>query len=527
VSAGRAADPAPAEGLALVDYLRALRRRWRIVALATVVVTAAALAASLTSDKQYDATARLLFQRTNPVESLINPNGQSSSDAERDLNTQVDLIKLDSIAARVKREIAPPRTIHQLLDEVRTDTHTDSDIVDVIVRDHDRTLAAKIANSFANQYVAFRLAQARQSLTSAARLAEQQYNALSPADKASSQGQQLLARQRELAIDAALQTGGVQVVRRADPPSDASRPRPKLSGAIGLVLGLLLGAAAALALEFADRRLKDEDALERAFGLPILGAIPRPRRRGDRGDASQREAYGLLAANLRPDRDSDTARVVMVTSPAPSEGKTTATIGVARALARLGSRVIAIEADLRRPAFHAFSPALEESRGLTSILAGTGLLTREMVWVDSTTLESIDDEGFNGGLALGLIPAGVLPPNPQRLLSTPAMAQTIELARKLADVVLIDTPPVATVNDALALLGSVDDVVLVARLGATTKDTVRQTLRILHNLDAPLTGVVITDAPAVAGRYAYYGPPTGRRARADAERVPDDSATHA
>jgi capsular exopolysaccharide synthesis family protein len=277
----------------------------------------------------------------------------------------------------------------------------------------------------------------------------------------------------------------------------------------------------ALMLEFADRRLKDEDSIERAFGLPLLGTIPRTRRRGtaSQADHEQREAFGLLAANLHASPAKYDTHVIMVTSASPSEGKTSVTLGLARAFARLGKRVIVIEADLRRPTLPSF-PVSGQSGGLTSILAGTGVLTQELVWLDAETLEPVTLDDARDGLSFAVLPAGTLPPNPQRLLSTPTMATVVEVARSLADVVLIDTPPVAAVNDAVSLLPVVDDVLLIARLNVTTKDAVRKTLRIVGALDINLAGVAVTDVPVSTSGYGYYAAAPAREA--PAEPAPDE-----
>src|SRR5439155_6000302 len=134
-------------------------------------------------------------------------------------------------------------------------------------------------------------------------------------------------------------------------------------------------------------------AVENFFELPVLAGIPRPtRRQTAAGDAAQREAYGLLAANLRFATLSRASNVLMVTSPGPGDGKTSVTLGTARALAQLGLRVIAIEADLRRPTFGRYV-TLGSSVGLTGILGGEHTLAEELVWLDVMTFEAASGNG--------------------------------------------------------------------------------------------------------------------------------------
>jgi Mrp family chromosome partitioning ATPase len=119
------------------------------------------------------------------------------------------------------------------------------------------------------------------------------------------------------------------------------------------------------------------------------------------------------------------------------------------------------------------------------------------------TLENVGD-----GLSFAVLPAGAVPSHAARLLARPEMGDIVETARSLADVVLIDTPPIGTVNDSVTLARFVDKVIVVARLNRTTKDAARRALRVLRNLDVELTGVAVTDAP-LDGQYAYYGPDPG------------------
>jgi tyrosine-protein kinase len=512
-------------GIEIAEHLRALRRRWRLILLTVLVATGTAVGVSLSSEKKYDASAELLFRQDEGTSAQdVGAPRPTSSDREREITTEAALIKLDSIAERVRRRLALTLSNAKVLDLVKTETERGSDLVKITVRDGSAVRATRIANAFANEFVDFRTTLARKNLERAATLARTQYDALIPTEQQTPEGRALLARERELRIDAALQTGGVQIVRRAAVPRDPSRPRPKLSGAIGALLGLLLGVAAAVALEIADRRLKDEESIERAFGLPVLSLIPRPLRRGGRttgDDPRMREAFGMLGANVRYSSAEHDPQVLLVTSPSPAEGKTSVTLGLARALARFGLRVIAIEADLRRPAFARYT-TLSESNGLISVVAGTSRLSQELVWVDAATMTPVTVDAAKDGVSVALLPAGAVPPHPERLLSRPAMADVVAVARSLADVVLIDTPPVATVNDAVTLSRIVDEAILVARLGKTTKDAARRAMRVLRNLDIKLAGVVVTDTDPAGPDYGYYG---GEPSREDAPPAGGRSAS--
>jgi capsular exopolysaccharide synthesis family protein len=492
-----------AQGVQLIDYLRAIRRRWPVVLIVTFLVLATALVVSLSGQKKYEASADLLFNSNQRVETLIAGDSGSDIDPERQLNTDVQLIKLDTVASQVRRTLRLDTGIVDLLEAVETETSSTSDIVAVVATDPDPKTAAAIANAFATEYVAYRRRSARQALVQAAELAQSRLDALAPADRQTEQARQLEARKRELEITAALQTGGVEIVRRARVPESPSSPRPKLSAALGIFLGLVLGAVIALVLEFADRRMKDESTVEEVLALPVLASIPPPPRRGV-DDHLQREAYGLLAANVRLASTGD-SNVVMITSPSPGDGKTSVSLGMARALARLGARVILIEADMRRPSVARYTGLPQQGGGLSALLLnGERHLAHEIIWLDASTMRPVTLDALKDGLSFAILTAGSAPPNPQRLLARPEMAAVVETARSLADVVIIDTPPIGTVNDSATLGRLVDSVIVVARLNQTTKDAARRALRQLRNITAEVTGVVVTDAPAV-DQYAYYG----------------------
>ncbi len=206
----------------------------------------------------------------------------------------------------------------------------------------------------------------------------------------------------------------------------------------------------------------------------------------------------------------------MVTSPGPGDGKTSVTLGVARAYAQLGLSVIAIEADLRRPAFGRYAD-VSGSAGLTGAVDGSPV-AEELIWLDARTLKPTRGDDAAAGGAIGLLPAGKVPDNPQRVLSDPAMNLVIEVAREIADVVLIDTAPVGTVNDATMLARIVEAVVVVTRLNQTNKDAARRANRTLRNLDTELLGLVVTDSGG-GERHAYYAAAAAADVPAPAERA--------
>jgi Mrp family chromosome partitioning ATPase len=480
----------PAERLR--EYLRVARRRWIVLVAVTGIVAVVALLISLAGTKKYDATAVLLLREVEPVNSILG-NSSSVSDPERESNTQIGLIKLDAVAEGVKEQLHLKTSASELLEQVTTEFQGNSDLVSVTVRDESPRLAAAIANGFATQYVFFRRDTARASLEEAATLARNRLESLSPEDLASTEGRQLEARLRELEIASSLQTGGVEVVRRASVPVSPAVPKPLLSTFIGLLVGFVLAVLIVILLEFADRRLKDEDEAQAIFELPLLARIPRPIRRGDagaaRGDRLREEAFASLAANLLFLDRGNQGSALMVTSPGAADGKTTVTLGLARALATLSKRVIAVEADLRQPRF-AERLRLNREPGFAEVAVGAVNLGDALIGIDAETMTSRTSDSV--GPSFAVLQAGPPLAAPQMVLSQPTTGEILAECRARADFVLVDVPPIGVVHDAITLANFVDGVMLVSRLNWTTKDVARESLRILRQLNLDVLGLVLT-----------------------------------
>jgi capsular exopolysaccharide synthesis family protein len=495
-------------------YLKAIRRRMPLILLLTGIITVTAVLLSVAQTKQYEAEAKIVLSQTDPINNIIESSQPVNYDPEADRNTRVELIKLEVVAEAVKQAENLDMSTGKLLDEVSTEVESNSDIVLIKALDPDPERAAAIATGFAEQYQAYRRDTARASLNDAAEVTRGQIDQLGPAEQASEQGRDLRAKLRQIEILAAAQRGGVEVAETADVPDSAAKPRPLLTGVIAFILGFSFALALAVLLEFLDRRLKDEEDVENAFALPILATIPRPARRSQTivpgEDRGQFEGYSALATNLRFFELGPELESIMITSPGPAEGKTSVTLGTARALAALDLRVIAIEADLRRPTFGRYG--IGRGAGLSTVLAGVSDIDSGLIEVDASTLQPVDSDTPARTRTFHVLPAGPVPPNPQALLARPMMTHVIDDARAMADVVLVDVPPLGTVNDPVTLANLVDGVVLVARLGRTTRDASRRTLRLLSNIDARLLGVVVTDAAQGDGYYgAYTSPSTAGR----------------
>ena len=275
-------------------------------------------------------------------------------------------------------------------------------------------------------------------------------------------------------------------------------------------MGLLLGIGAALLVHRLDRRIRESDELEEAFGLPVIGAIPRSAAfaRGkvvmahDEIDIShgEAEAFRLLRARMRYFNVDREVRTVLIVSALPADGKTTVAVHLAAAAASSGAKALLLEADLRRPTVSQRVGSVA-AVGLAEVLThGAELpdVTREISIKSGSQDPGVDHTSFD------LITAGFPPPNPHELIESKRMADLLDELSSDYDLVVIDTPPLLSVSDAIPLIGRVDGVLIVSRLGATTSDAARRLASELKGLNAPVLGVVANGLRNRAQSY-YYG----------------------
>ena len=470
-----------------------------------VVAGAVAYAISANQAKKYEAAAKLMLDNAQPADVVLETSGTRSLDPERDVNTGLALVKTKTVANRVKNDLGLRLSLQKLLGEVSAATQGNSNVVVIKVRDRSPARAAAIANAFAREYVDFRRSSARASYDRTAQLAQSRLDSLPPSKRNGSEARVLSGLLQRLQIAATLQTGGLQRVDAATAPAAPSTPRPKLDTAVGVILGLLIGSILSVVLESTDRRLKDEEDVERLVGLPVLARVPYGKRSLVSGSSDwrfQQEAYATLAVNLRLLALGAELRTIMLTSATNSDGKTSVTLGVGKALASVGQRVIAVEADFRRPRFAEYLE-LPRSGGLTTVIEGLSSLSDELVEVDLLTGTPLHESPPQEG-SFAVLPAGQVWPDPHRLLSSVHMLEILAEARRRADVLLIDTPALGMVSDALSLARVVDTSVYVLRLNRATKEGTRHALQELTKVGIDVAGVVLTQAPS---RPSYYYAP--------------------
>lgn len=339
----------------------------------------------------------------------------------------------------------------------------------------------------------------------------------------------LLKSLQQFRISENQNVGNVLPIEAAVTPEKPISPKILLNLAIGTVMGLLLGIGTALLLEALDNSVKTVKEVENIFDITVLGTIPQlkgekkvsakvldrarqPLPVRDEPRSAISEAYRMLQTNLKFLSSDNPPRVMVLTSSVPQEGKSTTTANLALVLAEMGHRVLLVDADLRRPSQHQIWE-LPNSVGLTNILVEPGK------W--SGVVRSENEQ-------LDVITAGVIPPNPIRLIDSHRMAGLIDEWREIYDFVLIDTPPLAVASDALLLAQMTDGILMVARPGVLTSASAESAKAALSKVSGQgdekganvlgliLNGVIPENEPD--SYYYYYAK---NYYAAEAEAAPD------
>lgn len=493
----------------LVDFLRVLRRQKYVIGICCVVVAAAALTISWLQPTEYSATASLLFRDPQFDQQLFGQQVvQQNTDPAREAATNLSLVSLPGVAARTATSTGDRLSPAAVQAKVSIQESGQADLATITATDSDRHFAASLANAYADNYIAFRREADRAKTADADQLVQRQLASLTPAQQNGPDAQALRERSEQLKILTSLQTGNAELVQPAAVPGAPSSPKPLRNTALGILLGLLFGIGAAVLLERVDRRLRDADDVEEVFELPILASVPRsPSLAHEHDDlmGAETEAFRMLRSRLRYFNVDRQIRSIMVTSAAPGDGKTTVASQLALTAAGLGARssqVVLVEADLRRP-------TLAEVVGLGSSPGLAELLTHNISLPEATQLLPVPESvRSNGELSLDVLVAGAIPPNPLALIESDAMAHLLQELEANYELVIVDTPPTSVVSDVIPLVQKVSGVIVVSRLGSTSKDAASRLRSELERLHAPTLGVVVNCVrkhDSADYGYGYYG----------------------
>lgn len=443
----------------LRDYLRIASKHWRLVALFTVLALGASIVATLAVTPMYQARAQL-FVSAQLGETDISQLAQGSTFSQQRVKSYADIVDSERVTQPVVDQLDLPLTADELAGRVSASAPLDTVLINVDVTDESPTRAAAIANAVGFQFVQ-------------------------------------VVRDLEAAPDAKRSPVRVSVVRRADVSTTPVSPRTKVNLALGLLVGLALGIGVAMLRETLDTTVKPDGDLADSGGFPVLGrigydAVARKNPLVVQADphGARAEAFRQLRTSLQFVDIDHKPRSIVVTSSLPDEGKSTTAANLAITMAQAGLRVVLVEGDLRRPRLAEYL-GLEGATGLTSVLVG------------SADLHDVLQPWGDGNLKV--LPSGPIPPNPSELLGSQHMLKLLKHLEEIADIVLVDAPPLLPVTDAAVLSALADGALVVCRVGKTRREQLRRAVEALASVDARLLGIVLNMAPT-KGPHAYsYG----------------------
>lgn len=485
----------------LREYARMLRRQAKVVVASALVAAVVALLAASRQPRVYQSSAQLLVQPS-AAQSILSP--YSAAVTATEIQTDIQLLSGAQIRQAVTKALgsAPPVTAA----EVGT-----SNVIAVTAQSGTPQGAAAVANAYATAYVKITQARAVHDLLSGAAQIRSQVNELQaridrqgpgPQRDALVQQQSTLNQQlQQLQVNASLASGSADVVAPATASSVPVAPNKIRDGLLGLGIGLVLGIGLALLREYLGDAITSKVDLEQAVeGVTAIGLVPKVQTWSEPGDAivvsltepesPAAEAYRSLRTSIQfLAEERGRCRVVQVTSPKAGEGKTTTVANLAVALAKAGQRVAVVGCDLRRPRLHSFF-GVDPAVGFTSVVLGEVPLDQAVQRVP------FDDN-------IVLLPAGPVPTNPSELLSTRAAKDVLGSFASVADIVLIDSPPVLPVTDAAVISTQVDGTLVVVTAGSSRRRDLVHAVEALRQVRAPLLGTILNGATR-AGAYDSY-----------------------
>lgn len=505
------------------DLRRYLALLWRwawLLALATIVSGSTAFAISRRTTPVYRATTTLLINeapsdRINEYTALLT--------SERLARTYSELLTKGPVLGGVIAILDLDMDEEDLHEDIDVQLVRDTQLIEVSVESTNPVLAASIANTLAAVFSqqnedlqAARYVDSKANLE--AQLAaidaniEETAGALAALEEGTgSQGERdrlentlaryqetyagLLQSYEEVRVAEAQATSNVVQVEPAIPPELPVRPRTLLNTLLASVVGVMVATGVVFLIEALDDTLRDPEEAQRQLGLPILGMIARVDNSTQTPIAAAEprspvsEAFRSLRTNIQYASVDRPLTSLLVTSPSPTDGKTTVAANLGVVLAQSGRRVALLDADLRRPRLHNLLNL--PNRGLSQLFVQKQINLDGMLRPTSVPL-------------LAALPAGGLPPNPAELIGSEKMTEIVKALQAVTDVVVIDSPPVMVVTDAAVLASRVDGVLLVIKPGVTKIAACRRAVEQLRMSGANLLGVVFNAVDLRRSVYSHY-----------------------
>jgi len=479
----------------LVQALHVLRERWWLVVACALIALVAAVVYVEGKPNQYTATSSLQFTTNDIPSQVAGVSSGQSLDAEGEKNTDVQLVTTTPVAQAVIEALKLKETPSELLDEVSASDPQNDYIVDIAVTDENAKRAARIANAFAEEFVAYSQKQNEEQLIKGQQLIAAKAAALpatATADRAN-----LEALSQKLLLLQAVATANAKVASVAAVPGSPSSPNRKATALVALVFGLLLGVGLAFLSNVLNTRVRSWEEFEKLYGIRALAGVPVGGRAQTAAERDiELEPFRILHNSLSL-LSSEGVKTVLVTSAVPGEGKTTVALGLARAAAQAGSDVVLVEADLRRPTFAQRIRVDGRAPGLAQAL------------FDGEDPVELLQTPFAELPRLRTLAAGQVPTDAPSMLRPYELTRTFEALAAAATLVVIDSAPLLPVADTRVLLDELglDSELVVARLGVTRREDVRAARALLdHRGLRRSAGLVVNAIPARTSSYYYtYG----------------------
>jgi capsular exopolysaccharide synthesis family protein len=309
----------------------------------------------------------------------------------------------------------------------------------------------------------------------------------------------VLKRLKDTGVSGMLQVSNVRILDRARTADRPVRPDLLRNLALAILLGLLGGIGLAFGAESLDRTINTQQQVEERVGLTFLGIIPTVERNQDGTPhdlvvhdlpkTAAAECMRAVRTNLLFMSPEKPLKTIMITSSGPQEGKTTTATSLAITMAASGSRVLLVDADMRRPRIHRIF-GLANKAGLSSLILGEGSLA-----------EVVQPTQISG---LSVLPCGPVPPNPAELLHTAAFKRLVAEMAGAYDRIIIDSPPVGVVADAVVMGTQVDGAVVVLKAGQTNREAAKQAVRHLRDVNTNVIGGLLNDLDITDQKYGQY-----------------------
>lgn len=453
-------------GVTLMDMLRIIRKHLIAAILSFVVVFAAVCAYTLLVPPKYSATAQVFATYSDSAANSgdISTVNNASSYISNQIKSYPTLATTESVLQPVIDDLGLNTTVEDLAKELTVTNPTDTAFVNITAETDDAQQATSIANSVAK------------SLSSVVE------NSLYAADQKS--------------------PVKLSLVQQAQEPTSPSSPKVALNMAIGIVAGLIVGVFVALIKDLLSTKVQESRDLQEVIDAPIMGRIPEDEALKQpvpvvvsAPSSSIAEEYRRVRTNLSftTPAEGTNARLIVISSVSPNEGKTTMSVNIAAALAENGASVLLIDADLRHPSV-ANKLSLEGNAGLAHVLSG------------QASVKDVVQRYWKPNLHI--MPAGPKPPNASALLNSVLMKELLKQALAQYDYVLIDTSPMIVANDA-AVFGTMGNgIVLVSGRDVTDKRELRDIAAQLNTLEVAVTGFVFnfdkeTKKTSNYGNYYY------------------------